>query len=174
MQDVGEAQRAGAGLAQSIMGSVHIDRHAVPVASQANPSGHGADDPVRQLPAPLQKSACFRLLPVQLAAPHETVGAACVQAFMPLQVPVFPQGGAAVQVVAGTGASPALRLWQAVLPAHVWQPAHVVVVGVEQFPPAPQELAAVNVDPSAEHVCPGHVAVRQQTLFTHATLPPPH
>jgi hypothetical protein len=46
---------------------------------------------VPQAPAPVQVGAGVNVTPVQVALPHTTLVAACMQAPAPLQVPVFPQ-----------------------------------------------------------------------------------
>jgi hypothetical protein len=46
---------------------------------------------VEQLPAPEQNAVGVKVVPVQVAAAQLTVVAACVQAPLPLQVPVLPQ-----------------------------------------------------------------------------------
>ena len=51
---------------------------------------------VPQPPLPVQSPAAVYVEPVHDGARHWTVLACCVQAPAPLQVPVFPQGGAAV------------------------------------------------------------------------------
>jgi hypothetical protein len=49
-----------------------------------------------QLPAPVQNDCGWNVVPVhEIAAPHVTVAAACVQPPEPLQTPVLPQGGLA-------------------------------------------------------------------------------
>ena len=64
--------------------------------------GDGTDG--GQLPVPLQCETGVKLEPVQdAAAPQVTPVPACVQAPLPLQVPVLPQGGAAVHWPAGAG-----------------------------------------------------------------------
>ena len=54
------------------------------------------------VPLPVQVDAGCSVVPLQdRAKPHETEAAACVQPPLPLQVPVLPQGGAAVHWPAG-------------------------------------------------------------------------
>ena len=57
-----------------------------------------------QVPAPEQVGAGVKVVPVQVAVPQVTLTAACVQTPAPLQVPVFPQGGAAVHCPTGAAA----------------------------------------------------------------------
>jgi hypothetical protein len=71
---------------------------------------------VGQAPAPLQLAAAVAVLLAQLAARQEVVVGATAQAPLPLQAPVFPQGGAATQRVS---VAPAVVLAQVPLAAPV-------------------------------------------------------
>ena len=74
------------------------------VVSQTKLPRQGDAADAEQLPVPLQCETGVKLEPVQdAAAPQVTPVPAWVQALAPLQVPVLPQGGAAVHWPAGAG-----------------------------------------------------------------------
>lgn len=169
MHCVADTHIVGAGAAQSMVGSVHADLQVVPSA-QRNPFGHVAIVPGEHIPAPSQWSACFSVFPEHITGvPHVVLAGCSAHVPLALHSPVFPQGGPAVQVDAGTGASPLFRLWQATAPAQVAQPMQVVGIGVVQVPPV-QVLAGVNTSPAAVTT---HDAAGQAMLAGTAQTPMP-
>lgn len=87
---------------------------------------------VPQVPAPVQSAGAVKVDPEHDGGRHWRVLDCCVQAPAPLQVPVFPQGGAAVHCVPGAGVPAGsgaqlpgwpltLQAWQV---GQVWLPQH--------------------------------------------------
>jgi hypothetical protein len=93
------------------------------------------------VPLPEQKAVGVKVVPLQVAAAQLTLVAACVQAPLPLQVPVLPQVPLAPQRVCGSV---------------------TVLATLAQVPALPETLQAWQV---------GQLALPQQTPSTQFPLP---
>jgi len=109
--------------------------------------------------------------PAQLAVPHETVVAACWQAPVPVQVPVFPQGALVDLAHWPAGAAaPAGRLAQVpALPEtlQAWQVPHAVEA--QQTPST--QLRPVRQSVATAQVCPWRFLLPHRLVFGSQMVP---